>query len=172
MYRKDAWTIEEDQLLMKTIINKVKEGGTQLEGIKQGSKLLSRTEAACGYRFNAILRKEYADDLKAAKEGDKKEFIIEGKHRFSKKKAPSVTNNETGIDGKITEGTTTSPEGSKNMFSVLEDVKATLEFYMKENAQLKEQLQEMNEKPNKEDLLYEFAKIVADIIAQDDKAGK
>lgn len=172
MNRKDAWSTEEDQLLIQTIINTVKEGGTQIEGIKQGSDLLARTEAACGYRFNAILRKEYAEDLKAAKEGIKKEFIINGKKRLNKSKEITDVHEAKETTALVNVKEEDKLDPVSTTLIALDDVKATLESYIKENADLKEQLRQTKQVSNynnKTDLLYEFAKVVANIIEQDYK---
>ncbi|HEY4602405.1 MAG TPA: RsfA family transcriptional regulator [Cerasibacillus sp.] len=70
--RQDAWTKEEDHILAETVLRFIKEGKTQLEAFKLVANQLSRTSAACGFRWNATLRKEYSDEIEAAKEARKK----------------------------------------------------------------------------------------------------
>ncbi|MFD2628283.1 RsfA family transcriptional regulator [Oceanobacillus kapialis] len=75
--RQDAWTQDEDIILAETVLQHIREGKTQLEAFKEVAKQLSRTSAACGFRWNATIRKHYQDAIQYAKEerkqGDKKQ---------------------------------------------------------------------------------------------------
>src|SRR5690606_20716110 len=66
--RQDAWTEDEDIILAETVLRHIKEGKTQLEAFKEVAKQLSRTSAACGFRWNATIRKEYQEQIQQAKE--------------------------------------------------------------------------------------------------------
>jgi RsfA family transcription factor len=66
--RQDAWTDDEDILLAETVLRYIREGKTQLEAFKEVAKQLSRTSAACGFRWNATIRKEYQEEIQRAKE--------------------------------------------------------------------------------------------------------
>ncbi|GEN30333.1 RsfA family transcription factor [Cerasibacillus quisquiliarum] len=70
--RQDAWTKEEDHILAETVLRFIREGKTQLEAFKLVANQLSRTSAACGFRWNATLRKKYSDAIEKAKEARKK----------------------------------------------------------------------------------------------------
>lgn len=70
--RQDAWTREEDDLLAETVLQYIKNGKTQLEAFKVVAGKLSRTPAACGFRWNATIRKQYEAAIQAAKEERKK----------------------------------------------------------------------------------------------------
>lgn len=61
--RQDAWTDDEDVVLAKMVLYHMKEGKTQLEAFKEAAEKLARTPAACGYRWNASLRKKYTEDI-------------------------------------------------------------------------------------------------------------
>ncbi|WP_440895190.1 Myb-like DNA-binding domain-containing protein [Amphibacillus sp. Q70] len=69
--RQDAWTKEEDQLLAKTVIEYIKKGHTQLESFKHVADQLNRTPAACGFRWNATIRKRYTSAIEEAKQSRK-----------------------------------------------------------------------------------------------------
>lgn len=56
--RQDAWTEEEDKILAETVLRYIRDGKTQLEAFKMVAEHLSRTSAACGFRWNATLRKK------------------------------------------------------------------------------------------------------------------
>lgn len=65
--RQDAWSKDEDVLLAETVLRYIREGKTQLEAFQETAKLLSRTSAACGFRWNAAIRKQYNNAIKIAK---------------------------------------------------------------------------------------------------------
>lgn len=66
--RQDAWSDDEDIMLAETVLRHIREGKTQLEAFKEVAKQLSRTPAACGFRWNATIRKQYQDAIYTAKE--------------------------------------------------------------------------------------------------------
>lgn len=66
--RQDAWSDDEDTMLAETVLRHIREGKTQLEAFKEVAKQLSRTPAACGFRWNAAIRKQYQDAIYTAKE--------------------------------------------------------------------------------------------------------
>ncbi len=70
--RQDAWTSDEDILLAETVLRYIREGKTQLEAFKEVGGKLSRTSAACGFRWNATLRKQYEEAIQLAKQNRKK----------------------------------------------------------------------------------------------------
>lgn len=70
--RQDAWTSDEDILLAETVLRYIREGKTQLEAFKEVGEKLSRTSAACGFRWNATLRKQYEEAIQIAKQNRKK----------------------------------------------------------------------------------------------------
>lgn len=66
--RQDAWTKDEDIMLAETVLRYIREGKTQLEAFKEVAKQLSRTSAACGFRWNATIRKHYQGAIQTAKQ--------------------------------------------------------------------------------------------------------
>jgi prespore-specific regulator len=65
--RQDAWTHEDDLLLAETVLRHIREGGTQLAAFEEVGDKLNRTAAACGFRWNAEVRKRYVQDIELAK---------------------------------------------------------------------------------------------------------
>ncbi|WPK12575.1 RsfA family transcriptional regulator [Lysinibacillus louembei] len=65
--RQDAWLKENDELLAEAVLRHVKEGSTQLNAFDEVGDALNRTAAACGFRWNAVVRKMYEDQLAEAK---------------------------------------------------------------------------------------------------------
>lgn len=65
--RQDAWSNEEDLLLSEVVLRQIREGGTQLSAFKEVGQLLSRTSAACGFRWNSHVRKVQEKHIEEAK---------------------------------------------------------------------------------------------------------
>lgn len=66
--RQDAWRQDEDALLADIILSHIQAGKTQLEAFKKAGARLSRTPAACGYRWNASLRQQYIAEIDTARQ--------------------------------------------------------------------------------------------------------
>lgn len=65
--RQSVWTKKEDTLLANTVLRYIQEGKTQLDAFADVAAKLSRTAAACGFRWNATLRKQYSEEIDRAK---------------------------------------------------------------------------------------------------------
>lgn len=65
--RQDAWSHEDDVLLAETVLRHIREGSTQLRAFDEVGDILNRTSAACGFRWNAVVRDRYVEDIKQAK---------------------------------------------------------------------------------------------------------
>ncbi|MBE3553876.1 MAG: RsfA family transcriptional regulator [Thermicanus sp.] len=65
--RQDAWTADEDLLLAEVTLRHIREGGTQLAAFEEVAERLGRTAAACGFRWNSTIRKEYEEAISIAK---------------------------------------------------------------------------------------------------------
>ena len=76
MSRQDAWLQENDELLAEAVIRHVKEGSTQLNAFEEVGDLLNRTAAACGFRWNAVVRKMYEEQLAQAKKERKERLRL------------------------------------------------------------------------------------------------
>ncbi|SFF94441.1 transcription factor, RsfA family [Halobacillus alkaliphilus] len=74
--RQDAWKEEEDVLLANTVLKYIREGKTQLEAFQEVAEHLNRTPAACGFRWNATVRKDYYDEIQEAKQNRKEKRTI------------------------------------------------------------------------------------------------
>ncbi len=65
--RQDAWTEHDDRVLAEVTIRHIKDGGTQLSAFAEVGQQIGRTQAACGFRWNSYLRKQYDQDIRHAK---------------------------------------------------------------------------------------------------------
>ncbi|BAQ09853.1 prespore-specific transcriptional regulator rsfa [Bacillus sp. OxB-1] len=77
--RQDAWVEENDILLAETVLRHVREGSTQLSAFEEVGDLLNRTAAACGFRWNAVVRRDYEKELAEAKKERKQAMRVLGK---------------------------------------------------------------------------------------------
>ena len=99
--RQDAWTDEDDLLLAETVLRHVREGSTQLNAFEEVGDRLNRTSAACGFRWNAVVRHNYEKALQLAKKQRKQRQRILGNDQGGRKKLlysppkPSVEEIET-----------------------------------------------------------------------------
>lgn len=84
--RQDAWTEENDLLLAETVLRHVREGSTQLNAFEEVGDRLDRTSAACGFRWNAVVRHDYEKALALAKKQRKQRQRMLGKDHAGKKK--------------------------------------------------------------------------------------
>ncbi|MGE8204957.1 RsfA family transcriptional regulator [Heyndrickxia sp. NPDC080065] len=84
--RQDAWTEENDLQLAETVLRHVREGSTQLNAFEEVGDKLNRTSAACGFRWNAVVRHDYEQALQLAKKQRKQRQRLLGKDQGGKKK--------------------------------------------------------------------------------------
>ncbi|MDW0108592.1 RsfA family transcriptional regulator [Sporosarcina aquimarina] len=76
--RQDAWLEENDKLLADTVLRHVREGSTQLSAFEEVGDALNRTAAACGFRWNAVVRQDYEKELAQAKKERKQALRVLG----------------------------------------------------------------------------------------------
>lgn len=84
--RQDAWMEEDDLVLADTVLRHVREGSTQLNAFEEVGDKLNRTSAACGFRWNAVVRQQYEKALDLAKKQRKQRHRLLGKEQTGKKK--------------------------------------------------------------------------------------
>ncbi|ENQ3106796.1 prespore-specific regulator [Bacillus sp. 491mf] len=83
--RQDAWTEEDDLLLAETVLRHVREGSTQLNAFEEVGDKLNRTSAACGFRWNAVVRYSYDQALQLAKKHRKDKMRANGGEQSKKR---------------------------------------------------------------------------------------
>ncbi|MGE8204192.1 RsfA family transcriptional regulator [Heyndrickxia sp. NPDC080065] len=76
--RQDAWTHDEDLLLAEVVLRHIRDGGTQLQAFEEVGKQMNRTAAACGFRWNSFVRKQYKSGIELAKK-QRKELKLKNK---------------------------------------------------------------------------------------------
>jgi len=65
--RQDAWTADDDLKLADIVLRHIREASTQLSAFEETAQQLGRTPAACGYRWNACVRKQYLEAIELAR---------------------------------------------------------------------------------------------------------
>jgi prespore-specific regulator len=111
--RQDAWTQDEDLLLAEVVLRHIREGGTQLQAFEEVGKQLSRTPAACGFRWNSYVRKQYKSGIELAKK-QRKELKKKPEAVQIAKQEPELPKQEVGISPE-----NASPGGDIPEFDVL-----------------------------------------------------
>jgi hypothetical protein len=101
--RQDAWTRDEDLLLAEVVLRYIREGGTQLQAFEEVGKKLSRTAAACGFRWNSSIRKQYKSGIELAKKQRKegKKRPAAEKELYCDEKEDSLSFHEEGIHSRV-----------------------------------------------------------------------
>ncbi|GER68173.1 hypothetical protein BpJC4_26440 [Weizmannia acidilactici] len=89
--RQDAWTQEEDLLLSEIVLRHIREGSTQLQAFEEAGKQMNRTAAACGFRWNSYVRKQYKAEIEMAKKQrkERKKLIREPAETASEAEKPT-----------------------------------------------------------------------------------
>ncbi|MFT9597949.1 RsfA family transcriptional regulator [Mesobacillus sp.] len=115
--RQDAWSQDEDLLLAEVVLRNIREGGTQLKAFEEVGKQLSRTAAACGFRWNSYVRKQYKSGIELAKKQRKE----------AKKQAKTPEKSEEAVQP-VSEAPTIAPEPEKTQSNLnIEAVKQYLD---------------------------------------------
>jgi prespore-specific regulator len=78
--RQDAWSKDNDLLLADTVLKHVREGSTQLKAFEEVGEILNRTAAACGFRWNAVVRQHYVPAMEAAKKERKQQIRLNNRN--------------------------------------------------------------------------------------------
>ncbi|MDY0405487.1 RsfA family transcriptional regulator [Virgibacillus sp. 179-BFC.A HS] len=89
--RQDAWSHEDDLLLAETVLRHIREGSTQLNAFEEVGDALNRTSAACGFRWNAEIRKKYVDAIEIAKRQRKEKKRAEQKANKKQTRQPVIS---------------------------------------------------------------------------------
>jgi len=136
--RQDAWTEEEDLLLAETVLRHIREGSTQLASFAEVGKQLSRTSAACGFRWNSLVRKQYESAIVLAKQ---RREAVNSQRKSEQKKARNLGQQEPAQY--LERSGVQEPLTLSMIIAYLENVKDTDwlgQQFKSENATLKERL--------------------------------
>ncbi|MBX6353094.1 MAG: RsfA family transcriptional regulator [Thermoflavifilum sp.] len=93
--RSDAWTPEDDARLAELVLHHIRTGSTQLRAFEEAGNELGRTAAACGYRWNGVVRKHYKEQIEQAKRDRKARQKAAAGERGQSVQAVTMTSSET-----------------------------------------------------------------------------
>lgn len=99
--RQDAWTQDEDLMLAEIVLRQIREGGTQLAAFEDVGRKLSRTAAACGFRWNSYVRKQYKSAIEIAKT-QRKQLRSQESNDQPQKQAANTADHEPAEAGALT----------------------------------------------------------------------
>ncbi len=142
--RQDAWNHDEDLLLAEVVLRHIREGGTQLAAFEEVGKKLSRTPAACGFRWNSLIRKKYDAAITIAKKQRKQANQVSSK---SKKKSAQPEKDQVKVMN--TDNQSLCMEDVINYLQNIQETEMNAESIMEEYQQLKEDYAQLAEE-NKE----------------------
>lgn len=157
--RQDAWNQDEDLLLAEVVLRHIREGSTQLQAFEEVGRKLSRTAAACGFRWNSYVRKQYKAGIELAKK-QRKEYKKQALEVEEYDIPPKESINNT-IDNKITiqevitflerfdksqeANLSTIEQENKHLKDTIAKIKEELSVLQQENETLKNNLQVIEE---------------------------
>ncbi|WP_175638836.1 RsfA family transcriptional regulator [Metabacillus schmidteae] len=142
--RQDAWTHDEDLLLAEVVLRHIREGATQLAAFEEVGRKLSRTPAACGFRWNSYVRKQYKTGIEVAKKQRKELRINTTQETLDQAEA----NDEVASEAPVLQPTVQSKNTIKELISFLQQYEESpsLEVVQEENSQLKIKIQGLERK--------------------------
>ncbi|WP_353854294.1 RsfA family transcriptional regulator [Bacillus sp. Bos-x628] len=165
--RQDAWSEENDLLLAETVLRHVREGSTQLNAFEEVGDKLNRTSAACGFRWNAVVRHQYEKALALAKKQRKQRMRALGNGQPAKKRLlyqpqveDTITNEELSQELKPTQKETFAPaaetaEQLKFVDQSYNEELASLSHLLSQSSHVKEKKTEAPPVKQREELTIE-----------------
>ena len=144
--RQDAWSHEDDLLLAETVLRHVREGSTQLNAFEEVGDKLNRTSAACGFRWNAEVRRKYENAIELAKRQRKERKRALADKSKIKNKSNTITSSENtkSDSSSITLDTVIHfLTNLKNEYEASNQSKLVLEQLEDENKRLKGQVSQL-----------------------------
>lgn len=138
--RQDAWNQDEDLLLAEVVLRHIREGSTQLQAFEEVGKQLSRTSAACGFRWNSYVRKQYKSGIELAK----KQRKDSKKQSHNQENLPEI---EEQAAEPVNHETSFKPLdiSFQQVLDYLTDINEKAQIYTSERAENKRKLESINE---------------------------
>ncbi|HZH58718.1 MAG TPA: RsfA family transcriptional regulator [Metabacillus sp.] len=143
--RQDAWTHDEDLLLAEVVLRHIREGATQLAAFEEVGRKLSRTPAACGFRWNSYVRKQYKTGIELAKK-QRKELRT---YTSEETKDEIESKKEVTVEVPVTESAGSHSKNTiRELISFLKQYEEapSLQVVQEENSQLKMKIQGLERK--------------------------
>ncbi|HHW38284.1 MAG TPA: RsfA family transcriptional regulator [Bacillales bacterium] len=174
--RQDAWTQDEDLLLAEVVLRHIRDGSTQLAAFEEVGKKLSRTAAACGFRWNSAVRKQYKSAIEIAKKqrkGEKAEKVLEPPKPALETMEKKSKSKEEKVDQTELQNQSKPLVSFDSIIEFLSSVETTVkntENLSEENEVLKNEISELQKEKN--ELLVKVEKLAENyhLIEEDYKA--
>lgn len=169
--RQDAWTQDEDLLLAEVVLRHIRDGSTQLAAFEEVGKKLSRTAAACGFRWNSAVRKQYKSAIELAKKQRKGEKVTDSPKVISASEEKNYQNEEEiKLEHRSENNHLVSFNAIIEFLSSVEHTIKTTDSLKEENESLKNELSVL--KQEKSELLIKIEKLTESyhLIEEDYKA--
>lgn len=143
--RQDAWSADDDLILAEVTLRHIREGSTQLAAFEEVGERIGRTAAACGFRWNSCVRKNYEAAIQIAKAQKQK--------RIQQRKTQTATIGVYSGDFPISDGMKAEQhtEESISIDAVIrflkqwkgtyQDISRQMKAYQKEIREMEEELQ-------------------------------
>lgn len=153
--RQDAWSHEDDLLLAETVLRHVREGSTQLKAFEEVGDRLNRTSAACGFRWNAEVRKRYVQAMELAKRQrkERKRALVRQKNHKVKETGSAINNQSTQLSVEQSnlslESVIQFLTSFKQDYETKERTHQTTEQLMEENNRLQQEVSHLTEQLDK-----------------------
>lgn len=148
--RQDAWSHEDDLLLAETVLRHVREGSTQLNAFEEVGDKLNRTSAACGFRWNAEVRRKYENAIELAKRQRKEKKRAAAANSKLKSKPDPFTSGENSRSNFLEDHSSITLDSVihfltnlKNEYKSSNQSKLVIEQLENENKRLKEQVSKL-----------------------------
>lgn len=145
--RQDAWTHDEDLLLAEVVLRHIREGATQLAAFEEVGRKLSRTAAACGFRWNSHVRKQYKTGIEVAKKQRKELRTISSQEEIDEQE-PVREKEIVKEESQHSKPSAQSKNAIKDLISFLQQYEEapSLQEVQDENQQLKNKISDLEQK--------------------------
>ncbi|RFU63381.1 RsfA family transcriptional regulator [Peribacillus glennii] len=141
--RQDAWTENEDLLLAEVVLRHIREGSTQLKAFEEVGRELSRTSAACGFRWNSYVRKQYQSGIELAKKQRKEYNKSKARQSEGTDVAPASTQDALQVENQAHEES--SSFSIEEVIQYLKKLDELSKLFSKERDQLTNRFNEIKE---------------------------
>ena len=155
------------------MLRHIRDGSTQLAAFEEVGQKLSRTAAACGFRWNSAVRKQYKSAIEIAKKQRKGENAVEPAkpvHEIVEKKSKSKVEKVVQSEQQNESKTLVSFDSIIEFLSSVESTVKNTESLSEENEALKNEISELQKEKN--ELLVKVEKLTENyhLIEEDYKA--
>ncbi|WP_240416679.1 hypothetical protein [Paenibacillus periandrae] len=151
--QRNDWSEQEDTTLAEIVLNHLRIGSTQLKAFEEASqRLITRSVAACGFRWNSTIRKKIKDQIENARKLNKanvndKPVTLNGLSTSGDTDTKSVNKTEKRAD-KVTNldimEQLLAPDRVKELAEYMQALSANISLFQRMRGSLEEKDREIN----------------------------